>query len=282
MDMGSTFTGTPAKKVQSVMALDTVVEHDAVMTDYIENSATDAVSQVLAQPAVAEPTHWWQKSVMFVSGLFGKLFGKQSVEAATEKHKLTQRPVASLLDVTSRGIKQDMARTAQATKDEAAHIVTLNSVWGAMEEEDKVEEEAVKGEDASERIRAMTPEAAHTLTKEELKERHGTDMSSFWGQLESQDGDIEMSVSNENLGEYQRLTKLQDEAVDTAATQLRANGLHTERSPTLHGNDNAFLSKTIHDKWQELQNRDEAAERKIHDSPDLQMLQLKHSRRLQK
>jgi len=265
MDMGTTFTGTPARKVESVMALDTVVVHDAMFTSFADNAA------------VATPS-WWQQSVGFVSSLFAKVFGQHSVEVATEKSKLAHRQAASFIDTTQRrSLKQDMERTAEATREEGLHIVSLSSVWGKMEDEDRVEGDMVRSEDESERQRARTTEKAYTPTAAELKGRHGTEMSSFWGQLEHQDADIEKSVSNEHLDEYRRLMKVQEDIVDKAATQLKDNKLHTDRKDPLNHNDQAFLSKTIHDTWEGLEKNDQALERKIHDNPDLQKLQLKHS-----
>lgn len=179
--------------------------------------------------------------------------------------------------MTQRGLKQDMERTEQATKDEGEHIVALGSVWGQMEEEDKTQEQQVKSEDESERQRASFREAPHTPSKAELQGRHGHDMSSFWGSLEQLDSDLQKAESTENLGEYQRLTGVQNWLVTKASNQLKETGLHMERDETLKHNDQAFLSKTIHDPWESLEKKDKAVETQIHDSPDLQMLQLKHS-----
>jgi len=271
--MGSTFTGTPPKKVQSVMALDSSVMHDAVLTDVGHQEVQEAAPSL------------WQESVGWVSSIgsfFSNMFVAQPAAVVPEKAH-HHHDAASFLDTTEkRGLNQDMERTAQATKDEGEHIVALGSVWGQMEDEDKTAVEEVKSEDEAERQRARMRDAPHTATKEELKGRHGHDMSSFWGSLESLDGDLKKSIETENIGEYQRLTSVQDWLVSKASKQLSDNKLHTERKEPLHGNDQAFLSKTIHDTWEEKENKDKATEQQIHDSPDLQMLQLKHHSRLLK
>jgi hypothetical protein len=277
--MGSTFTGTPAKKVQSVMALDTSVVHDAVVIESGSDTVHDAASS--SQETTTSQT-WWEQAGSWVSNFLGKLMHNvgNSVQVVPKKHRQTPPAMASLLDTTQRGFKEDMERTAEATKEEGQHVQDMTSVWGKLEEEDKMQEDRVRSEDDSERQRASTPEAAHTPTKAELKERHGDDMSGFWNTLEQEDSDIEKSVTSENLGEFERLTHVQDALVGTAAKQLQDNKLHTERSPVLKHSDDAFLSKTIHDKWEDLEKKDKVLEKKIHDSPDLQMLQLKHSRRV--
>lgn len=277
--MGSTFTGTPAKKVQSVMALDTSVVHDAVVIESGSDTVHDAASS--SQETTTSQT-WWEQAGSWVSNFLGKLLHNvgNSVQVVPKKHRQTPPAMASLLDTTQRGFKEDMERTAEATKEEGQHVQDMTSVWGQLEEEDKMQEDRVRSEDDSERQRASTPEAAHIPTKAELKERHGDDMSGFWNTLEQEDSDIEKSVTSENLGEYERLTQVQDALVGTAAKQLQDNKLHTERSPVLKHTDDAFLSKTIHDKWEDLEKKDKVVEKKIHDSPDLQMLQLKHSRRV--
>jgi len=228
-------------------------------------------------PTGPAPHSWWEKSVRWVGAFFSRVFGNHPVTkvfAAPKNGKMG----ASFIDTTQRrGLKQDMERTAQATKDEGEHIVALTDVWGQMAEEDRTEEERIRSEDESERMRATTADAPHIPTKKELEGRHGADMSSFWGTLESQDRAIEKSVSSEKLGEYERLTSVQNELVSKAAKQIQQNALHTERKDPLHHNDNAFLSKTIHDTWEGLEKKDKATEKRIHDSPDLQMLQLDHS-----
>jgi len=279
--MGTAFTGTPAKKVQSVMALDTTVVHDAVVTDDREwipppaSLVPDDIVKAVSMPAVPTDTHaWFKPAVQWVTAFFNRVFGGHHVEVA-QKPKHLQ---ASLLDTSvHRGLKQDMERTAEATREQAEHSVALTSVWSEMEEEDRVQEETVRNQDVSERQRAKEVEPQRTPTKEELKYRHGADMASFWSNLEKSDADIEKSVTSGTLGEYEALTAEQEAVVSKAASSMQQNQLHTNRERPLKHNDNAFLFKTIHDPWESLEKKDAAIERKIHDSPDLQMLQLQHS-----
>jgi hypothetical protein len=259
--MGSTFTGTPAKKVQSVMALDAVVEHSVFDPD-------------------ASSIPWFSQCEKWVSSFFARVFKSTgsrypSASAISSAPHQVPRPAASLLDTTLRTPAQDMERTALSTKAEAQHVIALGSVWGDMEEADKTQEEEVRMEDEAERQRAVKV-APWKASKAELRGRHGPDMSAFWGTLETQDTDIVKSVSFESGSEYDRLTKEQDDLVRKAAKQLTKNDLHTDREPILKHNDPAFLSKTLHDTWESLETKDKALEKRIHDSPDLQMLQLDH------
>jgi len=261
--MGSTFTGTPAKKVQSVMALDATVEHSVF------------------DPA-ASSIPWFSQCEKWVSSFFARVFkstgsrypSASAISSAPHQAAFT-RPAASLLDMTVRTPAQDMERTALSTKAEAQHVIALGSVWGDMEEADKTQEDEVRQEDEAERQRAVKV-APWKATKAELRGRHGPDMSAFWGTLETQDADIVKSVGAESGSEYDRLTKEQDDLVKKAAKQITKNDLHTDRDLVLKHNDPAFLSKTLQDTWASLETKDKAAERRIHDSPDLQMLQLDH------
>jgi len=237
-----------------------------------------AISEQPAPPTPAEP--WWAqaegKASTWVSGFLARVFGKHPVAAASSQTH-SKKAAASFVDTTpEHRLKADMIRTALATQEEGQHTVSLTSVWGQMEAEDRTEEDTVKSEDESERQRAKTVEVVHPPTPAEMKSRHGTDMSSFWSHLEEQDDDIVMSVTKENAGEYERLTQDQNQMMSKAASQLKETKLHMDRNVMLHGNDNAFLSKTIHDKWEDLEQKDTLNEKRIHDSPDLQMLQLDH------
>merc|ERR1719476_932520 len=168
-------------------------------------------------------------------------------------------------------------------QEKKGHIISLNSVWGDMAEEDRIEEDRVRGEDQSAREHAKAQELPHVPSKAELLGRHGADMSSFWSTLEQEDAEIEKSVDQDHLKDYERLTQEQDGQVDKATSQLQQTTLNTDRDPPLKHNDHAFLAKPIHDHWEKLEKADKAFERRVHDSPDLQMLQLNdHWEKLEK
>jgi len=268
--LNTAFTGTPTKKVQSVMALDSTVQHDAVSTDAPNDDSFAPVEN-------ATPVSFsvWNS----IASFFSRMFAVRPETPVPVQHVAAPRKVVTaLLDTTQRRVgPQDYDKTAQATREEASHVLATTGVWGELEEEDQKEEDIVRGEDQSERVRARTPESPHAESKEELSGRHGTDMSRFWSNLETEDGEIEKSVTSENLGEYQRLTQDQDEKVEKADNQLQESKLHTDREHPLKHNDNSFLSKTIHEPWLALENKDKVMEQRIHASPDLQMLQLKDS-----
>jgi hypothetical protein len=230
--MNSAFTGTPGKKVASVLALEASVSNAAV---------PDA-------PAASESFSlrgWFSRA-------FAKLRAFWGGDAHVASDSAAQHKGAAFLDTTQRhpGRHEIYERTAQATKEESNHIFQLSSVWGDLEDEDVKEEARVRSEDRSGRERAETREAPHKPTKAELTGRHGADMSGFWGKLEKQDAQIERSIKKENLGEYERLTQEQDGAVKKAANQLKQNELHTDRKSPLKRADNAFLAKSLHDTWE--------------------------------
>jgi hypothetical protein len=271
--LNTAFTGTPAKKVQSVIALDATVQHDAVFTDASTDDGSAPAENTT--PAPFSLLNW-------VSSFFSRMFwGTPETAVQHVEHVAApKKAVTALLDTTQRRVgPRDYDKIAHDTQEEANHIIAPTNVWGDLEEEDRKEEDVVRGEDQSERMRAQTPEVVHAESKEELQGRHGTDMSRFWSNLEAEDGEIEKSVANSNLGEYERLTHDQDEKVDKADNQLQESKLHTDRDPLLKHNDNSFLARTIHEPWLVLEQKDKVLEQKIHAAPELQMLQLKDSLR---
>merc|ERR1712150_88146 len=96
-------------------------------------------------------------------------------------------------------------------------------------------------------------------------------MSGFWGQLEKEDNAIENTVNSDDLTEYEELTQEQDKHVLKANDELSLNDLNTNRDHLKHS-DRGLVA--IHEPWLKLEKKDKLVERKIHDSPDLQMLQL--------
>jgi len=84
--MGSTFTGTPARKAESVMELDTSVVHDAVVTD--------AAPTDVAPKEVPETSSLWQQSIGWVSSVgsfFTNMFGKKPIAVVPSSTSLTRK-----------------------------------------------------------------------------------------------------------------------------------------------------------------------------------------------
>lgn len=266
--MGSTFTGTPAKKVQSALALDATIEHETtVVADEI--AAADSTAS-----AAAPPSGVWG----YISSFFSWATGRSA--AAVEKPAAVPTPKAALLALAQkqRSLKQDMERTERQTQEESEHVIQVNDAWSQMEQEDNVKEDQVRREDMSERARAETAEVPHKPTKDELAGKKGVDMSNFWGKLEKEDYSIEHSVDTEDLGEYERLTSNQNEETARAVEQVENNKLAPERTTLKHTDDKNLA---IHEPWLRRELRDVKAEKKIHDAPELQMLQLRHLHRRQ-
>jgi len=259
--MGAAFTGTPATKAESVLALDAAVEHDAVVIND-ENSE---------QEASTSSPGWFSR-------FFSWLFGSGTPSSAV----ISKPPVASLAQVTTVPhkvwVKQDPARTAEAASVEHQHIIEVNDAWSDMEKEDAAEEDYVRREDVAERQVAETPELPHQPTKSELdgEGRSHVHMSGFWTNLEKQDYNIEQTVQSDDLVKYQELTEAQDTQVSKASDQVGDSKLTMEHSPVKHDKDWRLL---IHEPWLHREVKDKLVERQVHDNPDLQMLQLEHRHR---
>jgi hypothetical protein len=268
-------TGLPAKKVESALAIGASIHHEDTGTTDEQDSSASSVDQDSASTAQSAPETFFG----WVSSFFSWVFGSSpAITAKPVTHQNTVVPKKQSL-LQARWLKQDMEKTASATEEESQHIISVNDAFGEMESEDIKEENAVRRDDVAERESAETPEIPQTPSKDALKGRHGSEMSSFWSQLESEDSDIEHSVDNENLAEYARLTSVQEERVTSAAKALQDNKLNTDQVPPLKHNDVAQLA--IHEPWLTRETKDKIVEKKIHESPDLQMLQLrrKHQRK---
>jgi hypothetical protein len=269
--MGGASALTQAEVIDEGSSQAEVIEDESATADAASTATTDAASQ--SEKTVPASLSWW--------GWISSFFWKPAAAVAPKPAAAVAPKKTALLEARHRRFfKQDMQRTAEATKEESQHIIQVNDAWSQMEQEDNAKEEQVRREDAAERERAETPESPHTPNKGELHGRHGADMSTFWSKLEKEDYGIEHSVDTEDLNEYIRLTKEQDTQVATAAEQVKDNRLSTDRDPPLKHADDKLVA--IHEPWLRREERDKEAEKKIHDSPDLQMLQLRHRHRRSK
>jgi len=277
VSMGSTFTGTPGKKVQSVIALEASVEHGVAAVELQDDADTTGDEAVPPSPLLGWVSSVYSSVFSFGLGFFS--FFRKPTSLAVSK-----APVAALtqtLHSTSPliPVKQDSARTALAAQEDSQHIFEVQDAWSSLEKEDNVKQEKVRGEDQAERRRAETAEAPHKLSGSEVKGlqgRHGVPMSGFWGQLEKEDYDIEDIVKNDDMVKYQQVTQAQDLRVSQAADKLDVLKLHNNQVESQHNSDARIA---IHEPWLARETRDKAVENAIHDEPNLQMLQLKHQHR---
>jgi len=274
IQMSAAFTRTPVKKVESVLTLDAKVEQTAEVTE------EDAATRV-AEAAPSGFLSWFES--------FFSWFGGSSAATAAPKVASVEAPKVSLVqdDQPEKTAKRwaEAQRTAQATLDESQHVIQVNDAWNQMEDEDTTQVEAVRREDTAERLRAESAAAAHTLTKVELQTRHdthvhGADMSSFWGSLEKEDSGIEHSVDVDDMGEYERLIASQTKQVTEAAANVKSTPKIAGSDHELKRDDDSRLA--IHEPWARKEKRDIALEKKVHDAPELQMLQLKHRHTLKR
>jgi len=256
--MGSAFTNSTAKKLESIISLDTAVEHNAAAAD--EESSEHVVATMPTMNPTSPVGGWLSSFFSWLSG--------SSEAAPISPQMLAPHNVSAFVSV-----KQDSERTLQATREEHQHDVEVNDAWGQMEKEDSRREESVRSEDVSERRRAETAEMPHEPTKSELRGRHGAELSSFWGKLEKEDYNIEQTVHSDDLIKYAELTQAQDVRVSEASDQVDSSKLNMQHSPLKHNSD---VRLAIHEPWWHREQADNAWERQVHDSPDLQMMQLRH------
>jgi hypothetical protein len=180
--------------------------------------------------------------------------------------------------------KQDIERTARATKADGDHIVALQDTWSGFEQDDDVAEERVAREDTAARVEAATREAPHVATREVRKARSGAHISGFWAALEQEDGQIASSLDGtDDLSRFERLTHLQDEQVARASEQMVHDSEMANRrsANALRHSDRSYEARGIHDPWEQLEADDRENEERVHRNPDLQMLQLDHARHQQ-
>jgi len=265
-----TFAGAPAKKVTSALALHADVEQKTLFLggERYEDSDSDTAGPPpeLSEKA-ASVWGWFSSCVSWA-------FGSSSATGISAKSTArTPTLKASLIDISHpRSLMEDMARTEQATRDEGEHVIQVNDAWGQMEKEDNMKEDQVRREDRAARQLAETPAAP------QVKHRHGADSSSFWGRLEKEDYGIEKSVDKDDMSEFQRLTDEQNDRLSKVALQVNNNKLPMNgHKIALKHNDDARMA--VHEIWLKKERKDIAVEHKVHDSPDLQMLQLQHHHR---
>jgi len=173
---------------------------------------------------------------------------------------------------------QSAEDTARQAFEDGNRIVSIGDAWGRREDEDSSTEEKLKGEDRFLRMTAETPLAPQPV---ENAHRNGARASGFWGELESEDADIQTALADDrDLTRYQQLTHVQDEQVGNAVKQLD-KATKSRSADVLRHSDSGFGAKTIHDTWAEREANDREHERRIHADPDLRMLQTSDTLRLQ-
>lgn len=253
--LGATFTGTPPKKVASILALETAVDQEAVSLDDVQQTTEDAA-------LASTPLGWLSSIISWFSG-----------EPVTTSHPLAAPQVKQTPSKALMWVKQDSERTATAANEEHQHILEVNDAWRELEQSDLHEEDVVRSEDAAERHRAETVESPHKPTATELKGRHGPQIHGFWGALEKEDETIQQTVQSDDLVKMAELEQDEDSQVSKASAQLdnqkRASGGTNPRQ--------TVNRLAIHEPWLTRENKDRAVEQRLHDDPDLQMFQLRTS-----
>lgn len=119
--------------------------------------------------------------------------------------------------------RQDIERTATSAADDGLSSVSIADDFKRKEAEDISLIDRVKREDRALRIDAETPQKpAMPAPAAFVHDKGSTHISSFWGALEEEDGDIEQALTEngDDLTEYERLRKLQDERVQSSVSEI--------------------------------------------------------------
>lgn len=119
--------------------------------------------------------------------------------------------------------KQDIEKTEMASHDDGLADVAIGDEFSRKEKEDISLIDRVKREDRALRIDAETPKRPAMPAPANYVHEHGsTHISSFWGTLADEDADIESALTQDgdDLTEYERLRKLQDEKVRNAVGEI--------------------------------------------------------------
>lgn len=256
--------GESAKKVASTSAVaHTHAKKQTALV--IESTVGHNADDAPADPIPMFTPRWF-------SSLFSWMSGGPWAPAVKEE-VAAPRAVVSPKKKALVWMKQDSERTAQATMEEHQHNFDVQDAWSQLEADDIAKEEHVRSDDVAERLQAAEVEPPRHLQKSEMKGRHGVHMSGFWDKLEKQDDVIAESVHSDDLVKYAELTHAQDNVVAQESQELAGK-------PTLrgHASNTDDVRLAIHEPWLRREQRDQAIEQKVHASPDLQMLQLEHSR----
>jgi hypothetical protein len=265
-DVTSATIDAPTKKSESILALHASIDEDAVVVDGGGKAEGDKAEGDKAQTSSFQG---------WLSSLFSWLTWATLPPATAESTSVAPRLKKPNREKSFIWKKQSSERTAQAVQEESRHEIEVNDPWAQMESDDSRQEDDVRREDRAERERAETAELPHKLSKAELQGRHGGKISKFWSNLEEQDYDIEQMVHDDDLVEYAKLAQEQDKRVSQASSELEDSQLHMEHGVPRHSDDGGMVA--IHEPWLRRQLRDEAIEHQVHDSPDLQMLQIQHN-----
>jgi len=260
-DVTSATIDAPTKKSESILALHASIAEDAVVVDDGGKAEGDKAQTSSFQS--------------WLSSLFSWLTWATPPPATAESTSVAPRLKKPNREKSFIWKKQSSERTAQAVQEESRHEIEVNDPWAQMESDDSRQEDDIRREDRAERERAETAELPHKPSKAELQGRHGGKISKFWSNLEEQDYDIEQMVNNDDLVKYAKLAQEQDKRVSQASSELEDSQLHMEHGVPRHSGDGGMVA--IHEPWLRRQLRDEAIEHQVHDSPDLQMLQIQHN-----
>jgi len=174
--------------------------------------------------------------------------------------------------VGNRHPRPSIEDVAQQTAVDGAGAVYVGDEWSRMAEEDVTDERRIRGEDLFLKQTAETPGNKSTYNIS-AKRDDVPEAGSFWRQLEHEDKDIQQAfIGEQDLTKYHKLTRIQDEQVVNAVSQMERPVPAYTGGKDNHTND---LEAKIHEPWPDMEAKDRERERKIHADPFLRMIQEK-------
>lgn len=146
--------------------------------------------------------------------------------------------------------RQDLRRTARATRADGLHIISVTEPWARMERDDVARVDTVRGEDQAARVTAARREERRAPTKAEVEAKKKTHIGGFWMRLEEEDGEITAALDSPGDGAsdaYMRIAAQQDARLSQADAALAAESVEPLSSRQLRRGDRSYLAKAMHE-----------------------------------
>jgi hypothetical protein len=232
-----------------------------------------------------QPLTWWQSIVAWWEGTPPKPARPKKVTASllSQSHK---DDWDNWNAVGKSKPKQNSSITALAALDDSEHTISISDSFSDLEKQDEEDVYKVEHEDNTQRAEAEQQTPVKKESPEVLKNRQ-VHISNIFSQLEAQDDQIQTTLlGTDDMTEYSRLSKLQDDSMDKMTQSLEKAEKETAAAkaarPLLKHNDNSFEAKPIHDPWRALEAQDSEVEYRLKRNPSLRLLQksndIKHTK----
>jgi len=233
-----------------------------------------------------QPMTWWQSIVAWWNGAPSKPVPKKVKAKASLLSESHKDDWDNWNNVVKSKSKQNSSITALAALDDSEHTISISDSFGDLEKQDEEDVYKVEHEDNTQRAEAEQQIPVPKEAPEVLKNRQ-VHISNIFSQLEAQDDQIQTTLlGTDDMTEYSRLSKLQDDSMDKMTQSLEKAEKETAAAkaarPLLKHNDNSFEAKPIHDPWRALEAQDSEVEYRLKRNPSLRLLQkgdnIKHTK----